>query len=154
MHKTANVLDKMAKKVQPSAKQKLHDIYLAPRRVDAEEAFGEFLALYGKKFPKACECLEKDRTVLLSFYDFPAEHWPHLRSSNPIESPFATVRHRTRQTEGCGSREATLTMVWKLAMEAQRSWRRLNGYRQLEKVIAGIVFENGEEPSEAAAPAA
>ncbi len=145
VHKTANVLDKMAKKVQPSAKKKLHDIYLAPRRVDAEEAFDGFIALYGKKFPKACDCLQKDRDVLLSFYDFPAEHWSHVRSTNPIESTFATVRHRTRQTKGCGSREATLTMVWKLAIEAQRSWRRLNGYRQLEKVIAGVVFEDGEE---------
>lgn len=151
VHKTANVLDKLPKKVQPSAKKKLHDIYLAPRRVDAEEAFGEFVALYGKKYPKACECLEKDRDVLLSFYDFPAEHWSHIRTTNPIESTFATVRHRTRQTKGCGSREATLTMVWKLAKEAQRGWRRLNGYRQLEKVIAGVIFEDGEERDTAAA---
>ena len=133
VHKTANVLDKMPKKVQPSAKKKLHDIYLAPRQADAEEAFEEFIGLYGKKFPKACECLQKDRDVLLSFYDLPAEHWSHIRSTNPIESTFATVRHRTRQTKGCGSREATLTMVWKLALEAQRSWRRLNGCRQLHE---------------------
>jgi transposase-like protein len=145
VHKTANVLDKMPKKVQPSAKNKLHNIYLAPRRLDAEEALEEFGALYRKKYPKACECLEKDRDVLLSFYDFPAEHWSHIRTTNPIESTFATVRHRTRQTKGGGSREATLTMVWKLGMEAQRGWRRLNGYRQLEKVVAGVTFEDGEE---------
>jgi putative transposase len=105
----------------------------------------EFVALYGTKYLKACDCLGEDREVLLSFYDLPAEHRSHIRTTTPIESTFATVRHRTRQTKGCGSREATLTMVWKLAMEAQRGWRRLNGYRQLEKVIAGVIFEDGEE---------
>jgi len=154
VHKTANVLDKMPKKVQPPSKKKPHAIYLAPRRVDAEEAFEESAALYAKKFPEACDCLEKDRDVLPSFYDSPAEHWSHIRTTNPIESTLATVRHRTRQTKGGGSREATLTLVRKLAMEARRSWRRLNGYRQLQKVIAGVAFEDGEERSETAVPAA
>jgi putative transposase len=95
--------------------------------------------------------LQKDREVLLSFYDFPAEHWSHIQATNPIESTFTTVRHRTRQTKGCGLREATLMMVWKLAMEAQRSWRRLNGCRQPEKVITGVIFEDGEDRDTAVA---
>ena len=127
VHKTANVLDKMAKSVQPSATKRLHDIYLAPTRKDALEAWQEFQKLYATKYPKATACLEKDKDSLLAFYDFPAEHWAHLRTTNPIESAFATVRHRTRQTKGCGSRAATLAMVLQLLRQAQKRWRRLNG---------------------------
>jgi transposase-like protein len=142
VHKTANVLDKMPKSVQPAAKQKIHEIYLSPTLEEALKAYNAFLELYEAKYPKACECLRKDKDVL--FYDFPAEHWTHLRTTNPIESTFATVRHRTRQTKGCGSRKATLTMVFKLADQAQKHWRRINGYKLLAKVIEGVNFKNGE----------
>jgi putative transposase len=149
VHKTANVLDKLPKKVQPSAKRLIHQMYLAPTRADALEAYGEFLALYGAKYPKACQCIQKDEDVLFTFYDFPAEHWRHIRTTNPIESTFATIRHRSRQTKGCGSRAATLAMVYKLAREAERSWRRLNGCEQLAKIIRGVRFEDGVEKEEA-----
>lgn len=145
VHKTANVLDKLPKSLQPSAKQKLREIYLAPTRREALEAMDVFEALYGEKYPKATECLRKDQDVLLTFYDFPAAHWKHLRTTNPIESTFATVRHRTRQTKGCGSRTATLSMVYKLAREAEKHWRRLSGYRLVVKVLRGIPFEDGEQ---------
>ena len=145
VHKTANVLDKLPKSVQPGAKKKIHDIYLAPGRRQAEEAFDEFEKIYSTKYPKAWECLAKDREVLLTFYDFPAEHWGHIRSTNPIESLFATVRHRQRRTKGNGSRLATLTMVFKLSIEAEKRWRRLNGYQQLAKVIDGVKFTDGIE---------
>lgn len=151
VHKTVNVLDKMAKSVQPAAKRMIHDIYLAPTRKDADQAWEQFTKLYQVKYPKACACLEKDREVLLSFYDFPAEHWSHLRTTNPIESTFAGVRHRTRQTKGCGSRTATLSMVFQLIMQAQRKWRRLNGAGQLDKLIAGVIFVDGEEQEQKAA---
>jgi len=150
VHKTANVLDKMPKALQPAAKRHLHEMYLSPTKADALAAYERFLALYGAKCPKACRCLEKDRDVLFTFYEFPAEHWLHMRTTNPIESTFATVRHRSRQTKGCGSRAATLAMVYKLAREAERSWRRLNGYEQLGKVIRGLQFEDGLELREAA----
>lgn len=145
VHKTANVLDKMPKKVQPSAKERIHEIYLAETKKDAEEAFDEFLHLYQAKYPKACSCLEKDRDQLMAFYDFPAEHWRHIRTTNPIESTFATIRHRTRQTKGCGNRTATLAMVFKLACEAQKTWRKINGYELILKVISGVKFEDGIE---------
>ena len=145
VHKRANVLDKLPKSVQPSAKQRLHDIYLAPTREQALKAWKEFFKLYQAKYPKACACLEKDRDPLLAFYALPAEHWVHLRTTNPIESTFATVRHRTRQTKGNGSRKATLAMVFQLLRQAQSKWRRLNGHEQLDKVIAGVVFVDGEE---------
>jgi putative transposase len=150
VHKTANVLDKMAKKVQPAAKRLIHAMYMSPTKVDALSAYGEFLELYGAKYPKACQCLSKDEEVLFTFYDFPAEHWRHLRTSNPIESTFATVRHRSRQTKGCGSRAATLGMVFKLALEAQKSWRKLNGYELIAQVIRGVQFQDGVEVREAA----
>ncbi len=150
VHKTANVLDKMPKKVQPAAKRLIHAMYMAPTKTDALAAFDEFLALYGAKYPKACQCLAKDQDVLFTFYDFPAEHWRHLRTTNPIESTFATVRHRSRQTKGCGSRAATLGMVFKLAMEAQKSWRKLNGYELIAQVIRGVQFQDGVEVREAA----
>lgn len=150
VHKTANVLDKMPKKVHPSAKSLLHEMYLSATKEDALEAYEEFLELYGPKFPAACKCLAKDKDVLFTFYDFPAEHWMHIRTINPIESTFATVRHRSRQTKGCGSRAATLAMVFKLAREAEKGWRRINGYELIEKVINGVPFKDGEEFSEAA----
>lgn len=145
VHKTANVLDKMAQSVQPAAKDRLHQIYLAPTRKEALKAWGAFIQLYQAKYPKACACLERDKEVLLTFYNYPAEHWSHLRTTNPIESTFASVRHRTRQTKGCGSRKATLAMVFQLLQQAESRWRRLNGSKQLDKVIAGVLFTDGEE---------
>jgi putative transposase len=145
VHKTANVLDKMPKGLQPRAKEKLHEMYLSATKAEALKAYQEFLSLYEVKFPKACECLAKDKEVLFTFYDFPAEHWIHLRTTNPIESTFATVRHRTDRTKGCGTRLATLTMVHQLGMQAQKCWRHLNGAQQLSKVVAGIKFVDGLE---------
>ena len=145
VHKSANVLDKMPKSVQSHAKGMLHEMYMAPTKESALKAFDSFVTLYEGKYPKACECLRKDKEVLFSFYDFPAAHWQHIRTTNPIESTFATVRHRTRQTKGCGSRLATLTMVFKLAISAQKHWNRLRGYQLIEKVISGVRFKDGEE---------
>ncbi len=144
VHKTANVLDKLPKRVQPHAKGMLHEMYLAPTKADAEDACEAFLAHYGAKYPKACDCLRKDREVLFTFYDFPAEHWVHIRTTNPIESTFATVRHRTRQTKGCGSRLATLTMVFMLARQAEKHWRKINACKLIGKVIEGLKFVDGE----------
>ena len=144
VHKTANILDKMPRSVQPDAKKLIHEMYLAPTRVDASSAYDAFVARYSAKYPKAVTCLTKDHDVLFTFYSFPAEHWRHLRTTNPIESTFATVRHRTRQTKGCGSRTATMAMVYKLAIEAQKHWRRLNGHVLLLKVVEGVPFVDGE----------
>ena len=144
VHKTANILDKMPKSVQPKAKQKIHDIYLAPTREQALVAYNSFFSLYGKKFPEACECLTKDKDVLFTFYDFPAEHWIHIRTTNPIESTFATVRLRTEKTKGCGTRLATLTMVFKLVLETKKTWKKIKGYRLIPQVIAGVTFIDGE----------
>ena len=151
VHKTANVLDKMAKKVQPGAKAKLHEIWMAPTRADAERAFDRFIALYEPKYPAAVACLKKDRVGLLAFYDFPAEHWIHLRTTNPIESTFATVRLRHRRTKGNGSRAACLAMVFKLCESAARKWRTLNGAKLLPDVIAGVQFIDGEKTEQNAA---
>ena len=151
VHKTANILDKMPKSVQSKAKQLIHEIYLAPTRKAALAAYDQFISSYQIKFPKACECLQKDKEVLFTFYDFPAQHWSHLRTTNPIESTFATVRLRTHRTKGAGSRIATLTMVFKLGMEAQKHWRRLNGPELVAKVIIGVKFVDGEEQIEQAA---
>ena len=117
---------------------------MPPTRKEALKAYQRFLDLYAAKYPKACECLRKDEDVLFTFYDFPAEHWVHLRTTNPTESTFATVRHRTRQTKGCGSRIATLTMVFKLATDAEKHWRRLKGSKLITQVIAGVQFTDGE----------
>jgi transposase-like protein len=144
VHKTANILDNMPKSVQSKAKEKIHDIYMAPTKEQALVAFNNFHSVYGTKFEKACECLAKDKDVLLAFYDFPAEHWIHIRSTNPIESTFATVRLRTKKTKGCGSRLATLTMVFKLALEAQKTWQKIKGYKLIPKVIEGAKFIDGE----------
>jgi len=144
VHKTANILDKMPKSVQSKAKEKIHDIYMAPTRQQALVAYNAFISLYHAKFEKACECLMKDKDVLFTFYDFPCEHWIHIRSTNVIESTFATVRLRTKKTKGCGSRLATLTMVFKLALEAQKTWQRIKGYKLIPQVINGTRFVDGE----------
>jgi putative transposase len=148
VHKTANILDKMPKSVQAKAKEKIHDIYLAPTKEQALVAYNSFLSLYGKKFPDACECLSKDKDVLFTFYDFPAEHWIHIRTTNPIESTFATVRLRTEKTKGCGTRLATLTMVFKLICETQKTWKKIKGYRLIPKVLEGAIFVDGEVQDE------
>ncbi len=144
VHKTANILDKMPKSVQPKAKERIHDIYLAPTKEQALVAYNSFLTLYGKKFPEACECLAKDKNLLFTFYDFPAEHWIHIRTTNPIESTFATVRLRTEKTKGCGTRLATLTMVFKLVLETKKTWKKIKGYRLIPKVLEGMTFIDGE----------
>ena len=151
VHKTANVLDKMPKRIQPGAKDALHQIWMAETKKDANIAFDLFLATYQAKYPKACECLSKDRTELLTFYDFPAEHWKHLRTTNPIESTFATVRLRHRRTKGSGSRMACLTMVFKLMQSAAKRWRLLNGFQLLDDVIQGVQFIDGIKPQQDAA---
>lgn len=143
VHKTANILDKMPKRTQPRAKERIHDMYLAETKADALAAFNEFLELYQAKYPKACECLTKDQDVLFAFYDFPAEHWQHVRTTNPIESTFATVRHRTKRTKGNATRAATLAMVFQLCREAEKHWRRLNGYKLIPEVMKGTVFVDG-----------
>jgi putative transposase len=144
VHKVANVLNKLPPSLQGKAKQDLHAIYEAENRKAAEEAFDRFIAKYGAKHDKAVACLVKDREVLLTFYDFPAEHWKHVRTTNPIESTFATVRLRTDQTKGCLSRQTALAMVYKLAKSAERSWRRLDGSERLAQVIQGVRFRDGE----------
>jgi putative transposase len=144
VHKTANILNYLPKSVQSKAKADLHAIYEAASRADAEAAFDRFLVKYQAKYDKAAGCLAKDREVLLAFYDVPAEHWKHVRTANPIESTFATVRLRTDQTKGCLSRETALAMVFKLARSAERHWRRLNGSERLADVIRGVRFRDGE----------
>jgi putative transposase len=151
VHKTANILDKMPKGVQGRAKELIHEMYLSPTQKAALRAYDHFIASYQAKYPKATDCLEKDKELLFTFYDFPAQHWSHLRTTNPIESTFATVRLRTQRTKGCGSRIATLTMVFKLGIEAQKHWRRLNGSALLPKVVTGVQFIDGEELKEQAA---
>jgi transposase-like protein len=143
VHKTANVLDKLPKNQQAQAKAKLHEVWMSATKEDAIKAFDRFIATYGAKWPKATQCLEKDRAELLAFYDFPAEHWGHLRTSNPIESTFATVRLRTYRTKGPGSRLAGLAMAFKLTQKAEKGWRRLNKSEKLQEVVDGIVFVDG-----------
>ncbi|MGH2639190.1 MAG: IS256 family transposase [Rhabdochlamydiaceae bacterium] len=145
VHKTANILDKMPKSVQPNAKRMIHEMYMSPTKEKALKAYDEFLAHYSAKYSGAAKCLEKDKEQMFNFYDFPAEHWQHIRTTNPIESTFATVRHRSRQTKGCGSRMATLTMVYKLGRMAEKGWRRLRGFQLLSKVVDGVKFKDGEE---------
>jgi len=151
VHKTANVLDKLPKRMQPGAKEKIQRIYMAETRQQAGEAFDLFLKMYEAKYPKAADCLRKDRDALLAFYDFPAEHWVHLRTTNPIESTFATVRLRTKRTKGSGSRTACLTMVFKLMQSAEKKWRALNGSDSLPDVIQGITFTDGIKKERVAA---
>lgn len=143
VHKTANVLNKLPKSVQPKAKADLHEIWMAETRQTAEKAFDTFLEKYELKYSNACDCLKKDRDVLLTFYDFPAEHWAHLRTTNPIESTFATIRLRHRRTKGSGTRDASLAMMFKLAKSAEKKWRRLNGHQKIIPLLQGIKFTNG-----------
>jgi len=145
VHKTANILNKLPKSMHAKAKTALQSIWMAETRAAAEAAFDHFGDVYGAKYDKAAQCLMKDRTELLAFYDFPAEHWKHLRSTNPIESTFATVRHRTIRSKGCLSNKTALAMVFKLADAAQKSWRRLDGHVHLPKVILGVKFADGIE---------
>lgn len=151
VHKTANVLDKLPKKVQPRAKTLLHDIYMAETKAAAKTAFKHFCESYEAKYPRATACLEKDRECLLTFYDFPAAHWKHIRSTNVIESVFATVRLRTYKTKGLGTRAASLAMAFKLIKEAEKSWRKIAKWQQLELVREGREFKNGELVEESAA---
>jgi putative transposase len=150
VHKTANVLDKLPKGSQPKAKRMLHEIYQAEGRKEAEKAFDLFVSTYEAKYPKATECLTKDRDVLLTFYDFPAEHWVHIRTTNPIESVFSTVRLRHAKTKGSGSRTACLTMVYKLMESASKKWRALNSSTLLPEVVKGTVFIDGVRQQPAA----
>lgn len=144
VHKTANVLDKLPTSLEPKAKGMLHDIYLAPTRMDANAAFDIFIEEFEAKYLRAVDSLREHRDELLAFYDYPAEHWQHLRTTNAIESTFATVRLRTKRTKGCGSRMATLTMVFKLVLSAQKRWKRLRGYRKIEDVLAGVLYQDGK----------
>jgi transposase-like protein len=150
VHKSANVLDKLPKGTQPKAKAALHAIYEAETRAKAEKAFDLFISTYEAKYPKAVDCLAKDREALLVFYDFPAEHWRHIRTTNPIESTFATVRLRHGKTKGNGSRAACLAMVFKLMEAASRTWRALNGSVRLRDVISGAKFVDGVVVKDAA----
>ena len=145
VHKTANVLNKLPKSQQAKAKRALQEIWMAETKRDALVAFDAFVETWGVKYDKAVECLIKDRDVLLTFYDFPAEHWKHLRTTNVIESSFATIRHRTVRSKGCLSNKTALAMIFKLAEAAEKSWRRLDGHNQLPKVILGIKFADGLE---------
>ena len=148
VHKTANVLNKLPKSRQTAAKAALHDIWMADGRAEAERAMNTFAAKYDAKYPQAVACLTKDRDALLAFYDFPAEHWRHIRTTNPIESVFATVRHRTVRTKGCLSHGTTLAMVFKLITTASKTWRRLMGNNQLPKIIEGVRFKDGMQIDE------
>lgn len=147
-HKMGNVLDKLPKSQQLQATKQLQEIWMASTREDAYKAFDFFIKTYEAKYPKATDCLAKDKEELLAFYDFPAEHWGHIRTTNPIESTFATVRHRTYKSKGCFSRTTILTMVFKLCESAQERWIKLRGFNYLAEVIRGIKFINGVKESE------
>ena len=144
VHKTANVLNKVPKAVQPKLKAALHDIWMAETRQAARKALDGCVKRFEAKYPKAMECLQKDKEAMLAFYDFPATHWQHIRTTNPIESVFATVRLRTAKMKNCGSRTTTLTMAWQLMATAQKRWRRLRGYKLLADVVEGVKFKDGE----------
>ncbi len=145
MHKMGNVLNALPKSVQPKAKSALQQIWQAATREDADRAFNQFVVTYEAKYPKATNCLLKDRDPLMTFYDFPAVHWQHLRTTNPIESTFATIRHRTTRMKGCVTRDSMLHMMFKLGECAEKNWRKLRGFKYLAKVIEGVKFVNGEE---------
>ena len=145
VHKTGNVLNKLPKAMQAKVKADLHDIWMAETRQAANAAFDRTLARYQAKYPKAMQCLAKDRDSLLAFYDFPAEHWVHIRTSNPIESTFATVRLRTKRSRSCGSRDTTLAMVFKLLQSAEKRWRKIRGFKKLELVVDNVRFRDGEQ---------
>ena len=148
MHKTMNVLNCLPKSAQPKAKQALHNIWQAETQADAEKAFDLFIKTYEPKYPKAAVCLHKDREELMAFYDFPAQHWQSIRTSNPIESTFGTIRHRTKRSKGCLSRDGMLHMMFKLGLCAEKKWRRLRGFDYLAKVVTGIKFKDGVEVTE------
>jgi putative transposase len=154
VHKTANVLNKLPRSQQSKAKRALQEIWMAETKKDALVAYDAFVDTWGIKYDKAAECLIKDRDVLLAFYDFPAEHWKHLRTTNVIESSFATVRHRTVRSKGCLSNKTALAMIFKLAEAAERSWRRLDGHNHLPKIILGVRFTDGIEVVRSKAQAA
>jgi putative transposase len=143
VHKTANILDKLPKSIQQKAKKMIHNMYMAENKKTALKEYEFFIKAFKDKYEKAVKCLEKDVDQLFTFYDFPAAHWQHIRSTNPIESTFSTIRLRTRRTKGCGSREATLTMVFKLAREAEKRWRKLRSFQLLRYVKAGEKFIDG-----------
>lgn len=143
VHKTANILNKLPKSVQPKVKAALHEIWMAEKKEDARKAFDNTVELFGAKYPKAMECLKKDKDELLAFYDFPAEHWIHIRTTNPIESAFATVRLRTKKSRNCGSRDTTLAMVFKLMQSAQKRWIKIRGFNLLTLVVNNVKFEDG-----------
>ena len=145
MHKTMNILNCLPKSAQPKAKQALHNIWQAETRADAEKAFDLFIKTYEPKYPKAAVCLHKDREELMAFYDFPAQHWQSIRTSNPIESTFGTIRHRTKRSKGCLSRDGMLHMMFKLGLCAEKKWRRLRGFDYLAKVVTGVKFKDGVE---------
>ena len=147
MHKSGNVLNYLPKRTQPKAKKMLHDVWQAETREDAHAAFDLFIDTFEAKYPKATECLIKDREELLTFYDFPAQNWQSIWTSNPIESAFATIRHRTKRTKGCLSRDGMLHMMFKLSQCAEKSWRKLRGFAHLADVILGVDFVNGTKPS-------
>ena len=151
VHKTGNILNKLPRSQQAKAKKRIHEIWMAATRENAEKAFDHFIEIYEAKYPKAVACLAKDREELLTFYDFPAEHWAHLRTTNPVESSFATVRLRTAKVRGCFSRETVLTMAFRLCLEAEKKWRRLNGSSHVANVLAGIVYKDGIHPDRIAA---
>lgn len=148
VHKTANVLSKLPKSVQPKVKAALQDIWMAETRDDAYEAFDNAYERFSPKYSKAMDCLKKDKEALLAFYDFPAEHWMHIRTTNPIESTFATVRLRTKKTKNCGSRQTTLAMVFKLMQSAQNRWRKIRGFRLLNLVVNNVEFQDGIQVKE------
>ena len=148
MHKSGNVLNYFPKSGQAKAKQGLQEIWMAETRAQAERAFDDWIERYEDKYPKATACLARDREQLLAFYDFPAAHWTHLRTTNVIESAFATIRHRSSRAKGCVTRRTMLSMIYKMGMSAETSWRRLRGFRQLGKVIEGIKFNDGIEVTE------
>ena len=148
MHKSGNVLNYFPKSGQAKAKQGLQEIWMAETRAQAERAFDDWIERYEDKYPKATACLARDREELLAFYDFPAVHWTHLRTTNVIESAFATIRHRSSRAKGCVTRRTMLSMIYKMGMGAEKSWRRLRGFRQLGKVIEGIKFNDGIEVAE------
>jgi transposase-like protein len=143
VHKTANVLNALPSTQHPQAKRALHPIYLADTKDEANKAFDRFIKTYNAKYPKAVECLTQDREALLAFYDFPAEHWVHLCTTNPIESTFATVRLRTDKTRGCVSQDSILSLVFKLVQSAQKQWLRIRGFNRLAEVITGVQFQDG-----------
>jgi putative transposase len=152
VHKTVNVLNYLPKSLQPKAKKALQDIWMAESRAGADSALALFLETYAAKYPKATECLHRNRAAMLAFYDFPAEHWTHICSTNVIESAFATIRHRSERTKGAVSRDTMLTLIFKLGQEAEKSWRRIRGFDHLAKVITGAGFKDGVEVKEELQP--